>query len=208
MLSEIFNENLGLYRKFCNCLESTEISEEVKSQIRGKGLGEDNPDPAAKLEEEALKYFLWLDSERSSLFFAKKVIICEGASEKVFIDYLFDECWPEFRERHVYLLDALGKFNIHRYMTLLTALGIEHSVLFDSDQDAGIHEITNLFIQGQKTDFTKNIYAFERDFEGFLGIEEPKKRRDLKPLNIIVKHQNGEISSDKLTELKTILEKM
>ena len=141
------------------------------------------------------------------MFFAKKVIVCEGASEKVFIDYLFDERWPEFREKHVYLLDALGKFNIHRYMALLTALGIEHSVLFDSDQDAGIHEIINSFIQDQKTDFTKNIHAFEEDFEEFLGIEKPE-RRDLKPLNVMVKYRNQEISSDKLTELKAILEKM
>ena len=207
VLSEILDENLGLYKKFCDCLESPQISKKIKEQIKEKGLGEEKPNPAGKLEEEALKYFLWLDSERSSLFFAKKVIICEGASEKVFIDYLFDECWPEFREKHVYLLDALGKFNIHRYMVLLKALGIEHSVLFDSDQDAGIHEIINSFIQDQRTDFTKSIHAFEKDFEEFLGIEKPK-RRDLRPLNLIVKYQNEKISCDKLTELKAILEKM
>ena len=207
VLSEILDENLGLYKKFCDCLESPQISKKIKEQIKEKGLGEEKPNPAGKLEEEALKYFLWLDSERSSLFFAKKVIICEGASEKVFIDYLFDKCWSEFREKHVYLLDALGKFNIHRYMVLLTALGIEHSVLFDSDQDAGIHEIINSFIQDQRTDFTKSIHAFEKDFEEFLGIEKPK-RRDLRPLNLIVKYQNEKISSDKLTELKAILEKM
>ena len=207
VLSEILDENLGLYRKFCDCLESTQISKKIKEKIKEKGLGEENPNPAGKLEEEALKYFLWLDSERSSLFFAKKVIVCEGASEKVFIDYLFDKCWPEFREKHVYLLDALGKFNIHRYMALLTALGIEHSVLFDSDQNSEIHGIVNSFIQDQKTDFTKNIHAFEKDFEEFLGIEKPK-RRDLKPLNIIVKYQNQKISSGKLTKLKAILEKM
>lgn len=207
VLSEILDENLGLYRKFCDCLKSTQIKDKIKEQIKAKGLGEEKPDPAGKLEEEALKYFLWLDSERSSLFFAKTVIVCEGASEKVFIDYLFDECWPEFREKHIYLLDALSKFNIHRYMALLTALGIEHSVLFDSDQDAGIHEIINSFIQDQETDFTKNIYTFEEDFEEFLGIEKPK-RRDLRPLNLIVKYQNQEIPSDKLTDLKAILEKM
>ncbi|MDE0158608.1 MAG: AAA family ATPase [Candidatus Dadabacteria bacterium] len=83
VLSEIFDENLGLYKKSCDCLKSTQISEKIKEEIRAKGLGEEKPNPAGKLEEEALKYFLWLDSERSSLFFAKKVIVCEGASEKV-----------------------------------------------------------------------------------------------------------------------------
>ena len=207
VLSGIIDENLGLYRKFCDCLKSTQITEKTKGIIRDRELGEENPNLSGKVEEEALKYFLWLDSERSSLFFAKKVIVCEGASEKVFIEYLFDKCWPEFKEKHLYLLDVLGKYNIHRFMALLAALGIEHSVLFDSDQDSGIHKIINSFIQEQKTDFAKTIHVFNNDFEEFLGIEKPK-RRDLRPLNVIVKYQNHEISSAKLTELKAILEEM
>lgn len=206
-LSRIFDENLGLYKRFSECLESDDVSNEMKREIRKRKLGGNASDPDEKLEEEALKYFLWLDSERSSLFFAKKVIVCEGASEKIFIDYLFDETWPEFREKHVYLLDAHGKFNIHRYMALLAALGIEHSVLFDSDRDKGIHEIVNSFLRERKTDFTKNIYSFEKDFEDFLGIEKPS-RRDLKPMNVIVKYRNDKISSEKLAELKTLLKEV
>jgi len=204
---EVLNANLGLYNKFCDCLNSDEIDDGIKRRIRKDKLGEDDPCHSSKLEEEAVKYFLWLDSERAAMFFAKKVIICEGASEKVFIDYLLDEYWPQLREKHIYLLDTLGKFNIHRYITLLTALGIEHSVMLDSDEDAGIHGIINSFIEERKTDLTKTIYAFENDFESFLGIEKPK-RKDLKPLNIIVKHQGGEISDDKLVKLRGILETM
>lgn len=200
----IFDENLGLYKRFCDCLDSDDYDGQLKQIIRNEKLGEDDPNPAAKLEEEAVKYFLWLDAERASMFFAKHVIICEGASEKIYIDYLFNEKWPEFRDKHIYLLDSLGKYNIHRYISLITELGISHSVLLDSDNDAGVHEIVNNFINERKTGLTKNIYAFENDFETFLGIDKPR-RRDLKPLNIIVKHQNGEISEDRLNELKAIL---
>ena len=206
-LNQMFNTNTGLYKKFSECLGSDKISAETKRKIRNNNLGEDTPNPAGKLEEEALKYFLWLDSERASLFFAKKVIICEGASEKIFIGYLFDEKWREFREKHIYLLDAQGKYNIHRYMTLLTALGIEHSVLFDSDKDRGIHQIVNSFIKGQRTEFTRKIHSFEGDFEEFLGIEKPNHGY-LKPLNLIVKHQNNEIPCEKLDKLKTLLEEV
>ena len=204
---EILDGNIGLYKRFCDCLESDEFRDEIKNRIRKDKLGEDEPLPAAKLEEEALKYFLWLDSERASMFFAKHVFICEGASEKIYIDYLFNEYWPEFRDRHIYLLDALGKFNIHRYMALLTAFGIKHSVLLDSDNDEGIHRIVNSFIEERRTALTNNIYAFKGDFETFLGIDKPK-RKDLKPLNIIIRHQNNEIPSEKIAELKTILEAM
>ncbi|CAN2046288.1 putative ATP-dependent endonuclease of the OLD family [Candidatus Magnetomoraceae bacterium gMMP-1] len=207
IFSEVIDSNLGLYNKFCDCLNSDDIKECIKKRIRKDKLGEDDPCHSSKLEEEAVKYFLWLDSERAAMFFAKKVIICEGASEKVFIDYLLDEYWPELRAKHIYLLDTLGKFNIHRYITLMTALGIQHSVMLDSDEDAGIHGIINSFIEQKRTEFTKTIYAFENDFESFLGIEKPK-RKDLKPLNIIVKHQKGEISDDKLAELRGIIETM
>ena len=204
---QILDINTGLYKKFSECLHSDEIPKSTKEKIKDKGLGEESPDLTKRLEEESLKYFLWLDSEMSSLFFARKVIICEGASEKIFIGYLFDEEWHEFREKHVYLLNAQGKFNIHRYMTLLTFLGIKHSVLFDSDRHSGIHDIVNSFIENQKTDFTETIYAFENDLEGFLGIEK-SSRKDLKPLNVMMKHHSNEICCEKLSKLKTILEGM
>ena len=206
-LSLILDANTGLYMEFSKCLRCNNTSKNTKQEIKKKNLGEEHPNPARKLEEEALKYFLWLDSERASLFFAKKVIICEGASEKVFIGYLFDEKWQEFREKHVYLLDAQGKFSIHRYMALLSALGIEHSVLFDSDKDTGIHQIVNSFIEGKQTKFTTRIYPFEHDFEGFLGIDKPA-RNDLKPLNLMMKYHKNEIPCEKLEELKAILKKL
>ena len=204
---EIIDKNIGLYRRFCDCLQDSSLDEEVKREIRNRKLGDNDPDPDAKLEDEAVKYFLWLDSERASMFFAKKVIICEGASEKIFIDYLFDQLWPEFRDSHIYLLDALGKFNIHRYMTLLSALGIEHAILMDSDGNSGIHAVVNSFLEERKTNFTRQIHAFESDFEDFLGITKPG-RNDLKPLNVIVKFQNNEISASRIDNLKEILEKL
>ncbi|MXZ17173.1 MAG: AAA family ATPase [Rhodothermaceae bacterium] len=207
-LSQILDGNVGLYQKFCDCLESEKISEEIKKEIRSRHLGEADPDLGRKLEEEAIRYFLWFDSERSSMFFAKKVIICEGATEKIFIDYLFDECWQEFRERHIYLLNAQGKFNIHRYMALLAALGIEHSVLFDSDRNLGIHEIVNSFLEIQKNDFTGTVHWFDKDFEDFLGIEKLPGQSYKNPLNVMMKYHKDEIISEKLDELRDLLEKM
>ncbi|MDD3310424.1 MAG: AAA family ATPase [Dysgonamonadaceae bacterium] len=76
------------------------------------------------LAEEAIKFSIWLDTERSSMFFAKHILICEGASEKAFIDYLMNTEWIDLKERHIYCLDALGKYNIHRYISLLSKFGL------------------------------------------------------------------------------------
>jgi len=99
-----------------------------------------------KLEEEFLRYFLWLDNERASLFFAKHIIICEGASEKVLFDHLTNTTWTDLVDKHIYFLDSIGKYNIHRYKNLFGKLCISHSVIMDSDTDKDIQGIIIDFI--------------------------------------------------------------
>ena len=169
-------------------------------------LGNSPLDESENLNKESWNFFLWLDSERASIFFAKKVIICEGATEKRYLDYLCDEKWPEKRDEHIYFLDSLGKYNIHRYITLLTAFGINHSVLMDGDENAGKHKIINKVIKGIKSTFTKKIHIFEKDLEKFLNIDFPKKKGYSKPLNVLVKHEKGEISQDRIDSLKELLD--
>ncbi|MGK0308783.1 MAG: putative ATP-dependent endonuclease of OLD family [Urechidicola sp.] len=207
-LNTLLNNNVGLYTHFCNILQDPNETDTLKNKIRGK-YGDDIPDEANKLIEEALKYFLWLNSERSSMFFAKHVLICEGASEKIFIDYLLNENWHDLKKKHLYCLDALGKFNIHRYMNLLGCLGIEHSIIMDKDQDKDVQKQVNEFINDKKNTFTKNIHSFEIDFEDFLEISKPHNNRsDLKPMNIMFRFKNNEISQSRIDELKTIIENL
>jgi len=181
-IEELLNENLGLVKY----LEGEEIDEN------------------AKMYEESFRYFLWLDSERSSGFFAKHVIICEGATEKAFLDLLLDTKWTDLKEKQLYFLDCLGKYNIHRFMNIFGALGISHSVLFDGDNNSGKHEKINEFINSNRNSYSKGIKMFENDIESFLGIDKPA-RNDLKPLNLLLKYESGEISDEKIDELKRII---
>jgi predicted ATP-dependent endonuclease of OLD family len=200
-LNSLFNDNLGLYSHFCNLIKTTEEPALKKKYLK---LGSEVPDLIKKLEEETLRFFLWLDTERASLFFAKHIVICEGASEKIFLDLLVNEKWNELKSQHIYFLDALGKYNIHRYLNLFGRLGIKHSVLMDKDKDAEIHYEINNFINNQKNELTFKIDTFEEDIEVFLGIEKPSKdKANLKPLNIIMNYQSGKIEEAKLTELRT-----
>ncbi len=205
-ISNLFDENTSMFAYFLNILKDDSIKDTLKSKIRNKKLANENDDIDLKLEQEKFKYILWLDSERTSLFFAKHILICEGASEKVFLDYLINnnDEWKNLKDKHIYILDSLGKFNIHRFMNLFNYLGINHSVLMDSDDDE-IQTLVNDFINESKNDFTKKIHYFNKDLENFLNIETPK-RKDLKPLNIMHKYKNGEISSEKLSEFKRIIE--
>ncbi len=208
-MEALFKDNLGLYAKCCELLTDSGTPEPLKEKIRRKGLGHDNPQTEKKLEEEAIRYCLWLDAERASMAFARHVVICEGPSEKALFDYMVDQRWPDVRDRHVHFVDAFGKFNIHRYMTLLSGLGIPHSVLMDRDEDADVHKVVNDFITGMKTAHTKEIHAFDKDLEAFLGIPAVQNgRRDLKPLNVLSHVRSGTVTEQKLKELRALLDKL
>lgn len=206
-ISELFNENSGLFKKFSDLLNNDNTDSKIKNIIQSKGYGNKEGNIDLKLQEESLKYFLWMDSERSCSFFAKHVFICEGATEKVFFDYLISNKWVDYKCKHLYFLDAMGKFNIHRYMNLFKELGIKHSVIYDSDKDKDIQEIVNNFILSNKNELTKGLYSFETDLEGFLGIDR-WVRGDLKPLNIMFKYKSGLIEDNKILELKSIVDNL
>lgn len=204
----LFDNNLSLFKLFSDLLNDQNITENIKNNIRSRKLGDPDADADQKLEEESLKYCLWLDGERAAAFFARLVIICEGASEKALLDYLSNNKWDDFKNKHIYFLDAMGKFNIHRYMNLFGKLGIHHSILYDKDRDANIQGFINDFLEKNKNEFTKSSYNFDTDIEDFLKIDKPKGRNDLKPLNIMCNYQNGNISDEDIEKLKQIVESL
>jgi len=203
-ITDLFDENLSMFKFLSSKSADMTVPIELRKQIIQRQLGDPNADLSKKLEEESIKYFLWLDSERSSLFFAKHIIICEGATEKVLLDYLINNIWIAVKEKHIYFLDAMGKYNIHRYMNLFNKLGLSHSVLMDADEDRGVHGIINEFINNNKNIFTKEIYAFDKDIEDFLDIPVAP-RPDLKPLNIMYCYNNCIFDSVKLDKLFEVL---
>ena len=196
----IIEENNELMQLLKNKLTDSSVDEVTKNKIRRK-LGDTDED--TRIEEEAIRYLLWLDSERCCAFFGDAVLICEGATEKTFIDYLIKNEWSDLREKKIYVLDAMGKFNIHRYMNLFKELGVHHSVLADKDENNNVHEFINQFIDGQKNEYTKSIDFFDKDIEDFLGIDyPPKDRRDKRPLNVMWHYSKGTIPEDKINALK------
>ena len=198
------DENIGLFKHFKDILLNESQDEALKTKIRQRNLANETSNEIEQSESEKFKFSLWMDSERTSLFFAKKVLICEGASEKIFIDYLINNQWSELKDEHLYILDSLGKFNVHRFMNLFNQLGIKHSILIDSD-DNDIQNIVNNYIESKKNDYTLKIDYFNSDLEDFLEIDKPR-RRDLKPLNIMRKMNNGNITDGKIEELKSKIE--
>ncbi len=204
--NKIISGNNELAQLLRNKLKDASVGDDTKKRIKHI-LGD--TDDATRMEEESIRYLLWLDAERCCAFFADIVLICEGATEKVFIDYLRRNKWDDIREKRIYVLDTMGKFNIHRYMNLFKELGINHSVLADRDEDENVHEYINQFIEDQKNDYTRSIDFFDKDIECFLGIDcPPRDQRYKRPLNVMCQYFGNKIGENEIEELKSKVERL
>ena len=153
-----------------------------------------------KEEMESVKYFLWLDSERCGMFFARQVLMVEGPTERVLFNYLLNTGKMKMPKGGLFVLDCLGKFNIHRFMNLVDRLNIPHSVLFDGDNGNPPHDKIAALIESSKNSGTQKIDTFPEDIEAYLGV--PKvSRPHRKPQHVMLYLRDGKIEPTKLTAL-------
>jgi putative ATP-dependent endonuclease of OLD family len=152
----------------------------------------------AKPEMEAVKHFLWLNPDRSSIFFANHVLLVEGPTEVALIARLVGGSRISNADCGLHVLDCFGKYNIHRFMNLLTHLGVSHAVLYDDDRDREEHaEFSQLIHETADAALTQRIEAIPGELEDFLGI--PKAGRpDRKPQHVLYLYETGQIDSAKL----------
>jgi putative ATP-dependent endonuclease of the OLD family len=144
------------------------------------------------MEMESIKYALWLDPKRSSAFFANKVLLVEGPTEVAIIGYLMGLGQIASQSDGIFILDALGKYNIHRFMNLFGEMHIPHAVLFDYDN--GNHPEIEKTIHLSSNKHTIGIDCFPQEIETFLGI--PKASRpDKKP-----QHAMWHLKQEKISE--------
>ena len=74
----------------------------------------------------------------------------------------------------LYVLDSIGKFNMHRFMSLLARMGIPQSVIHDDDNNQNEHAYINHLIQDSKhAVFTTAVRAIGGDMETMLCISKP-----------------------------------
>ena len=160
------------------------------------------PEEEIAIQDERFRYQTWLDGDRASLFFADRVLLVEGATEKALFNFLLANDWHDLTEHRVYVVDILGKFNFHRFMALLEAFGIPHGIIMDNDNDKDEHHAINEMIRTLKNPFTlADPVEFAGCLEEFLGVDVPG-RPDKKPLEILKHVTDGTFPEGKLEELK------
>lgn len=173
---------------------------------RAKKMIADPPQGAIATQEERFRFQLWLDGERSSLFFADRVLLVEGATERALFNYLLANDWHDLNASRVCVIDVLGKFNFHRFMALMSVYGVPHGVMLDDDNnngpDAAFHGAVNDLVESSSNAHTLAApIKFPVCLESFLGIPIPD-RADKKPVEIMKAVTNGQIAADRMEALK------
>lgn len=156
-----------------------------------------HPDDLA-VDMETIKYALWLDPRRCCAFFSNKVLLVEGPTEIALLGYLLFNNKLSKPAKGIFILDTLGKFNIHRFMNLLSELKINHAVLYDFDN--GKHTEIEKTIQAAKSQYTIGIDTFPFDLEKFLGIP-PAGSPHRKPQHVMWHLNQGKISQSNINSL-------
>jgi hypothetical protein len=148
---------------------------------------------------EWIKYFMWLDASRCRAFLSDSVLLVEGPTERVLIDYMQrNGLLPQLDgDIYAFVMDTGGKYNMPRFMNLFGQLGVPHSVLFDGDKGKPKADEWVQLVEKSANSCTRIVKHFETDIEGALGLEL-HCRRDEKPLKVVKAWMEGSISQDRM----------
>lgn len=151
----------------------------------------------------SLKTELWMQATRTTAFFSQRVILVEGPSETALYSHLITRGLLDPPIRGLAVIDCIGKYNIHRFVAILGAFGIDHSVLYDGDSGNCHDTEVTTAITGAKSSFTKRITRFVNDLESELGITPlPRNERNRKPQYILYHLETGQVGASALEAVK------
>ena len=162
-----------------------------------KRLSEDDMKP----EMEAVKYCLWMNPDRASAFFSNNVLLVEGPTEQALFTRLLSEGRIATPPGGLYVLDCMGKFNIHRFMNMLSCLGTSNAVIYDDDNGKTYHpEIHDLIEQSRHAELTCHIEEVKQDIEAMLGVASSVSDHR-KPQHIMFLYSTGQIDDGRIESL-------
>lgn len=203
-INEIFESGTDLLEALNRYINDRTKSIDKRNKVKEFLKNNSPTQEEIRNQEEIFRFQLWLDSERAHLFFAEKVLLVEGATERALFNYLLNNQWNDLIENKICIINVLGKYNFHRFMTLLEVYGIQHGVMLDDDKDNDHHEAVNNFISDQMNKYTlKDPFKFPNCLETYLSIPVPKSN-EKKPIEIMKAITENKIPVSKISELKKV----
>ena len=133
-----------------------------------------------KKDKDLFNMVYWINPDRGELFFAKKVVLVEGPTDKTVLPQLANKL-DIFRHEYT-IVDCGSKDSIPNYLRLLNRFKIPYVVVYDKDHQTGKlpDAILSADKSSQKIESNVDIalgktIVLENDIEEEIGILEPKK---------------------------------
>ena len=157
----------------------------------------------------SLKTELWMQATRTTAFFSQRVILVEGPSETALYSYLTTRGHMEPPMRGLAVIDCMGKYNLHRFVAVLGAFGIDHTVLYDGDSGQHHDSEVTTAIANARSPFTHRVTRFNNDLESELGITPlPHNQGHRKPQYVLYHLESGLVDSARLDSVMQEFERL
>ncbi|MBU0610127.1 MAG: AAA family ATPase, partial [Armatimonadetes bacterium] len=139
------------------------------------------------------KLSYWLNPDRNELFFARKVVLVEGPTEKTVLPIVAQRLG--IYDEDICIVDCGGKTNIRPYLTVLNAFGMKYLAVHDEDQVGVTEDEDKEEYERQVRLFGENKlihdtcealfggpFMVSPDFEGIAGVSKNQGEKWGKPL--------------------------
>jgi CRISPR-associated exonuclease Cas4 len=176
-----FFVDMDLYRSICVLSKPTpQLGTKAQQCTRELFAGGDGEDKKRRFNAA-----YWFNPDRGELFFARRVGLVEGGTEKTIIPFLAKRSGDFSHD--VSLVDCGGKLNLALYIEVLNAFTIRYTVVHDVDPITV--EPGHKKYESQRRDFEENsvigqlvdpalgtVVPLDPDFEGVAGISDSAKK--------------------------------
>ncbi len=158
----------------------------VRRDAEGSKVVQQKGEIFSKDEVKKFNMSYWINPDRSELFFAKKVVLVEGQTDKIVIPYLAKKL--DIYKYDYSVIECGSKSTLPQYIKLLNKFRIPYSVVYDKDEhiwrereERNISHRKNKEIQRLINYEIGNYIEFENDIEEELGGVREKKSFKNKP---------------------------
>ncbi len=169
-----------------------------------------------------------LDNSRSTYaFFARKVILVEGETDRYFFKSLIQELKPNLNQE-IAVLDIIGKGQYDKWKDFFEAFGLAvyfvgdldaaYGVLYPNETAIKLHtqELVSIFISSHpnleteiEQKYSEKLYILKKgDLEFYLGIHNKGLSETIKFCNENLKDYLADETNDKSKEVKYILDEI
>lgn len=175
-----------------------------------KMLSREFIDELMEQENGKFRYHLWLNQARNEMFFSDVVLLVEGTTEMALFNWLFQNgAGMTAAHRHrCFVMDCGGKFQMDKFMRLLSEFDIPHIVVHDRDKESKqFHKDANEKIQVSKNASTREIFILEPDLERHLGLTLPQRQSDKPPAILDYLNDDAQRDDQKINEFCELIKR-